>query len=927
MEGKQGPIADGSMTEVSLRELFEAVVDLPPAERHAWLDARGIGPTQRARLERMLAADTGAAGVLVAASAAELAEAVGDVDPPARCARFAHVGSFTLGERLGEGGHATVFRAFRESAGVRQEVALKLLHRDLNSPDAQRRFRRERLALAQLDHPNIARLIEGGVSDSGQPYIVLELVEGQPITAHARDHRLGLHQRLALFVQVCGAVAAAHRSLIVHRDLKPSNVLVTAAGQVKLLDFGIAKLLEEDSDATRTQLPAFTPAYAAPEQIRNGPITTATDVYALGVLLGELLTGRRLDLGGGRTPSAMVPDSDAVVPLSLQPRTLRRALRGDLDRVLAKALAADPDLRYASAAALADDIERHLGGQPVAAHPPSGWYRARKFVRRHRGGVVTTLAFLLAVLASLGMALWQAQQAQRQARRAGEIQAFVEDLFHPLERGRAVGQAPSVQELVQRGLQRVDQRYPEDAQVRAELLAMFARINEGMGEVQGNHALSEAAWRANAAAFGEQDPRTLETRSLHARVLRRLGRYDAALAEYAAVRAAMRTQGTRGNAYARVLDAISMVRMEQGMDGAEAIALKREALDERLADPQATPDDLATGYNNLGAAYQYAGDYDQALAWYRNAYELSRQTEGDSVGVATDLANIGQAHSRLGRWREALADTEEARAIYARIPLEQHPNLVSVLIRQCALEAALERFEAAAASCDAAVAMARDVFGETHVQHALALIRRAEAASATGRFDAAGADIDSASGIFGRSEATSASAQRVLKGARLQLLRLRDQWPELRDALLLLAGDAAVARQPLAMPVFAWTALACRRAPAAGCDDDWTVRADRVLAQSRFARDPNRLLAQIALAEIELENSRPAHAIERLASAMSISEKELGAQHSWFAEAHLLLARAQEQAGDRAAATGHRARAERIIGALPASHPLHRHLR
>src|SRR5580765_5957289 len=380
----------------SLRDLFEAAIELAPAARAAFLDLRCADTSLRAQVERLLLADADAAA-LFSAGARAAALAIGDAELADVLPPGSRIGPFELIAVLGEGGSSTVFRARREVQGVRQDVALKVLRRGLYSPDGQRQFRRERLALGQLQHPGIARLIEGGVTDNGLAYIALELVEGRPITEYARELRLELRARLGLFLQVCRAVEAAHRALIVHRDLKPSNVLVTEDGQVKLLDFGIAKLLDSD-DETRTGMAAFTPAYAAPEQRFGGLVTTATDVYALGILLGELVTGQRLTGGSGRTPSSQITGEEGPGVLPAPPPLTRRALRGDLDNIVLKAIELEPERRYASAGAFADDIERMLNGRPVAAHPPSRLYRAGKFVRRHRGGVAATAIFALGIL-------------------------------------------------------------------------------------------------------------------------------------------------------------------------------------------------------------------------------------------------------------------------------------------------------------------------------------------------------------------------------------------------------------------------------------------------------------------------------------------------------------------------------------------------
>ena len=329
----------------TLRDLFEAALALAPEQRAAFLDGHCVDPARRADVERLLDADADGGVRLLDDSFDHLLERVGAAEqeagpPPAGT----HIGPFVLIEKLGEGGSSIVYRAEREQAGVRQTVALKLLRRGLYSEEERHRFRHERLALAQLRHAGIARLIEGGVTDTGVPYIALELIDGETITAHARNRHLNLRQRLELFVGVCRAVEAAHRALIVHRDLKPSNVLVTRDGEVKLLDFGIAKLLdiESDADATHTQHAVLTPAYAAPEQFTRGAITTATDVYALGVLLGELVTGRRREPGDTRSPSATIDDDTDPAALPAPARNTRKLLRGDVDNIVIKATDIEP---------------------------------------------------------------------------------------------------------------------------------------------------------------------------------------------------------------------------------------------------------------------------------------------------------------------------------------------------------------------------------------------------------------------------------------------------------------------------------------------------------------------------------------------------------------------------------------------------------
>ena len=604
----------------TLRDLFDQAIALPAGERAAWLDAHCADPAQRLEVERLLATDAAAETRLLDHPFDDLlgriAEAEPEAEPPPSGTR---VGSFTLLDTLGAGGSSIVYRAEREQAGVRQIVALKLLRRGLYSAEEQRRFRDERRALAQLRHPGIAHLIEGGVTDTGVPYIALELVEGTPITEHARTHGLDVRQRLVLFVDACRAVEAAHRALIVHRDLKPSNVLVAREGRVKLLDFGIAKLLDTDpADDAHTQHRAMTPGYAAPEQFSGGQITTATDVYALGVLLGELMTGQRREPGDTHTPSSRLGASgpSGVLPASIE--KTRRQLRGDLDNIVLKATAEEPERRYASAAMLADDIERHLADEPVVAHPPSGWYRTRKFVARHRGGVATTLAFLLAIIAALGIALWQARVAhiqtgiaQAQAQRAEAVRRFLVGVFENASPDENEGKPISAHELLEKGERQLDAGLHEQPVLQADVLTLLGQLHIELGDFKRAGALLE---RADSASARDGVPADVRVRAL-----------------------------------------LGMAWIEGETDAFDAsIAHANQALAILAQEGHADPESSANAHQLITQSLIGKGDYAGLEARLRTNLQQDRLALGDhSEYVADQWLQLAQRLGDLGRYDES----------------------------------------------------------------------------------------------------------------------------------------------------------------------------------------------------------------------------------------------------------------------------------
>jgi serine/threonine-protein kinase len=733
---------------------------------------------QRVALEQFLAADRSEGGYL-------------DIPADEHAARMAaeeplrpdgligqSIGAFRLTRLLGQGGMAAVFLGEREGGDFRQRVAVKLLQRGLYSEIEQRLFRRERQLLAVLEHPNIARLIDGGVTAAGIPYLVIEYVDGQPITLHAADRRLEVRQRLELFLIVCRAVEAAHRSLIVHRDIKPSNILVAADGTVKLLDFGIAKLLEDDTEGATVGV--FTPEYAAPEQLASAPVTTATDVYALGVLLHELLVGQRPQGNPTRRPSSLAGADAAGKAMVPRPASLQHALRGDIDTIVLRCLAAEADRRYASAGALADDVQRHLDGKPVEAHPPSAWYRARKFIQRHRGSVLVTATLVLALFSALGLALWQARVARSEASQAREIQAFVESLFEPLTEGTAPEKEPSLKELLQRGIERIDGSFHDDLSAQADLLDMFSRIEDQLGEIKGNRDLSERAYRVAERLYGPDDVRTLDAREKHGRILYRLGEYAAASSELTAVRAAMQTNKIHGTSMAALLEDLSFVRSAQGATDDELIALNQEALTERLADRESTPENLAAGYNNLALAYVHANQLERALGLFQKAHELFERAKGESYVTATSLANVGGVLFRLGRWREGLSSQQASREMFRRIGIESHQMLSQVLMGICETAGELELDSQARPACDEAVTMIAHIQGESHPRFARALALRAAAEISAADFAAAQADLDRARAIAEHNIGDPGPALRVLDVTAAHMDRLRGDFAQLR---------------------------------------------------------------------------------------------------------------------------------------------------
>ncbi|MBT8101257.1 MAG: serine/threonine protein kinase, partial [Gammaproteobacteria bacterium] len=488
--------------------LFEESLGVPVQERQEHLDRNCADNTMRQRVEAMLKADAADDGLLEQDADRSLAEMTvvdaPDVPAPTR------IGPYQIVNLLGEGGMATVYRAERVDQDFKQTVALKLILPSRRSEHWHTRFLQERQILASLQHPNIASLLDGGLSDDGEPYFAMEFVNGLPITTYCDDHRLSIDERIRLFLSVCDAVGYAHGNLIVHRDLKPSNILVDDNHLPKLLDFGIAKLLSnQDNDRTQTTMRALTPDYAAPEQFAGGPITVAVDVYALGALLYELLTGRRpfSDVSGSALDMERTVRERGAPPFSklasitgddererissarrISWRRLMRTIHGDLENIALKALRKEPERRYASVEAFAADLRRFLDGLPVHARADTSWYRLKKFVTRHPVGVPLSVLAALGLLLSAGYAMQQAEQAELaaakarlEAAKATETRDFVTSLFEFADPDKNLGDRLTARQLLDLGANRVDEELVGQPELRAEMLLLLANTYGQLG--------------------------------------------------------------------------------------------------------------------------------------------------------------------------------------------------------------------------------------------------------------------------------------------------------------------------------------------------------------------------------------------------------------------------------------------------------------
>ncbi|MBL8986319.1 MAG: serine/threonine protein kinase [Gemmatimonadetes bacterium] len=720
-----------------LGPLLDQALEIPPAQLPGWLAARREeDPAMADRLELLLAREARLREELPGAARIEEFLGRGGSGLAGQS-----IGNYTLESPLGQGGMGSVWLARRNDGRYQGKVAVKLLSLALVGRAAEQRFVLEGTVLARLNHPNIGRLLDAGVSDIGQPYLVLEYVQGERIDEHADVRRLGPRQRIELFLAVLDAVAAAHASLIVHRDLKPSNVMVTPEGVVKLLDFGIAKLLDQGRPTggpgtlTEEGGRAFTPEYAAPELFLGEPVSTATDIYSLGVMLYVLLSGRhptgtQFETAAAYLFAAVNTDpvrlSDAVTPgrqplddsteqqaaiRSATPSRLRRLYHGDLDTILAKTLKKRPEERYQTVAALADDLRRFLADQPVVARPDSWGYRTRKFLRRHRVAALATAAAVTALIAGTGVAIDQMLEARRQLERAQEARrrsATTVNFEALLFRLIGPGSPPmTYEQLLEKGRLALERQYRRDPRGAIQLAAQYARNYERDGQVPTAHALLDRAVRT-ADSLGDAGwGGTLRCRVGYYLTLE--DKNDSAAVFIAAGRRAMRDVSPTvfdGTACDEA-EAAVLVNRRGRFRVDSAIVLRQRIVDRLRADGDTTGQAYELALNSLALTLQYRNRNREALPLRRRLLASSRELADPEV-YPVMAYNVGFLHQMLGEFQAA---SEVYRTVLADLADEPVPpgliSLLSVGYGWTLLE--LEQFDSAAVWLDRALTRTDDV--------------------------------------------------------------------------------------------------------------------------------------------------------------------------------------------------------------------------
>lgn len=693
---------------LQVKEIFHEAAELEPEERRTFLLERcGDDYEMRRELELLMESHEGAGQFIERPAMASASDILLEGEASLWAGRA--VGQYRVLREVGRGGMGLVLLAVRADDQFKKQVAIKILRRGMDSGEIVRRFRTERQILASLEHPNIARLLDGGITEDGLPYIVMEYIEGQPVDKYCDEHKLGTDKRLLLFRKICSVVEFAHQNLVIHRDLKPSNILITSDDEPKLLDFGIAKLLNPELaaqtlSATATDLRLMTPEYASPEQIRGQNITTVSDIYSLGILLYRLLTGHapyhftqtspqeierlvchtepeRPSTVVGRTEGITTGEHTArITPETVgeargePPEALRRRLRGDLDNIVLKALKKEPERRYSSAAQLSEDIRRYMEGLPITARKDTFAYRASKFIGRNRIGVAAASLVLLAILAGLTASIWQARvaarernQARRETAKADQLNKFLKSILSaaaPEQKGKNV----KVIEVLNDAAARIDAEFANQPDLRAQALQTIGQTYAEIGLLNEAERYSREALKLNLELYGAETSATAQNKITLGSALLNKGKYEEAeqlTKEAVAVERRLSPQGSKQLALCLFLLGEIYVRRSAGKEELERA--------KQLLQESVSISDKVSGENNEDSAYalvslaraqQFLGDLDGSEATFRKSIAIFRTLSPRyEIRMATALLGLGWVLSLKGNYDESINTMIEADVI------------------------------------------------------------------------------------------------------------------------------------------------------------------------------------------------------------------------------------------------------------------------
>jgi serine/threonine protein kinase/Tfp pilus assembly protein PilF len=737
------------------------------------------------------------------------------IERPSRPASLAGqtIGAYTLDSPIGQGGMGSVWLATRSDGRFEGRAAIKFLNAALVGRAGEERFRREGTFLARLTHPNIARLTDAGVSPMGQPYLVLEYFDGTRIDQYCDERRLPVDARLRLFLDVLDAVAHAHAHLIVHRDIKPPNVLVTKDGVVKLLDFGIAKLLEEGADAAAATMLtheagwALTPEYAAPEQVRGEPVTTSTDVYALGVLLYVVLTGNHPVAGGVKSPidlikavveteaprlSTIVTQTHASLPelsaaIAARRRTtpdkLRKTLRGDIETIVAKALKKDPKQRYATVGAFAEDVRRYLDGQPIGARPDRLAYRAARFAGRHTRALSAAAVLIVAVSALIAFytvrLAYERDRARIEADKAAKVSELLTGLLTGSDPYATRTSEPTVRSILDSGAERVQNELAGQPELQAEMLTVIGRVYQRLEVFDTAEALLQQALKIGRTTFAGDHPRLAQTVNDLGIVQRERNDLRAAvplLEEALAMR--RRLFGTDHKDVAVTLVELGRAYVDAG-DAGRAEPLFEESLQIRRRVLGEEDRETAVSLSELGLLRWRRGDAAGAEPLFRRSLEISRKTLGNEhANVSVGMNNLALVLADRGDYTGAEAIYRDALAMRRRIMGERHASLGSTLNNLANVLRQQGRHDEAIAALTEAIEISRPSTGDDHPQMAMFHVNLGRVHLAKGDAAAAEPLLRQAADVRRRSlpagDWRTASAESLL-GEALTVLRRYDE--------------------------------------------------------------------------------------------------------------------------------------------------------